>query len=122
MTEYEVGEASARRGVGRGAVRRGTYQRGPAGRAPSDRHSTRASGRGRTLAVLALVAAAVVILLVGLSVEAAGTGGSRSAATVPVTLLPVSTLLPKDGGGSPGVPVIQAPTTDVPSVTDSTTP
>ncbi len=80
------------------------------------------SGQGRALALVVLVAIVVVMVVVGVSVGAAGNETGESGATVPVSLLPLSTVLPAEGGGVEGRPIIQTPTVDVPQVTSSTSP
>lgn len=64
----------------------------------------------------ALIALGLVVAIIGLvgTAVAGSDDGSATAGTVPVQLLPISTVLPGEGRSGAGGPVIQAPTTDVP--------
>lgn len=74
----------------------------------------------RIPALVVLVVVAVIIGLVGAAVGDSGADVGGSGGTAPVQLLPVTTVLPGTEGSDPEAPVIQAPTTDVPGSTTTT--
>jgi hypothetical protein len=72
-------------------------------------------------ALIVLGVVIVVIGLVGTAVAGSDDEGEGTGRTVPVQVLPVTTVLPTEGGSATGAPIIQAPTMEVPEANDSST-
>lgn len=81
-------------------------------RQPGGAKGRTSARRGRITALLVLVVAAALILVVGLAVGAGGREASPTGPTIPVSLVPLTTVLPPEAGASAGTPIIQAVTTD----------
>lgn len=117
-SRYSTGPAG---GAGEPPRRAGS-RRPPAERSGRERPPGSKERRPRRSRVPALIVLGVVILIIGLvgtAVAGSDDEGEQTGRTVPVRVLPLTTVLPSEGRSGTGAPIIQAPTMEVPEAADS---